>query len=70
MTRLTHLVEVLQEVDYPALNLVLAQAGRGGVETNSLEGKSRSELSRASHRRAANLESSLGLDGTRHRGSQ
>jgi len=70
MTRPTPLVKVLQEVDYPALNLVLAQAGRGGVETNSLEGESRSELSRASHRRAADLESSLGLDGTRHRGPQ
>lgn len=59
---MTHLVEVLEQVDYPALGLALGETSRGGVETSTLE-DGRSEL-RNSDGGAANLEGSRGLDGT------
>jgi hypothetical protein len=42
LSRSTDLVKVLQEVDYPALNLFLVKTGRGGIEADSREGKARS----------------------------
>ena len=66
----TNLVKVLQEVDYPALNLLLVQASGGRVETDTLVGEARSELSRASNGKATDLERCRGSDGTRHRSSQ
>lgn len=66
----TNLVKVLQEVDYPALNLLLVQASGGRVKTDTLVGKARSELSRASNGRATDLERCRGSDGTRHGSSQ
>jgi hypothetical protein len=65
---MTHLVEVLEQVDYPALGLVLGETGRGRVETSTLE-DGRSEL-RNSDGRAADLEGSRGLDGTGGGGSE
>lgn len=59
----TNLVKVLQEVDYPALNLLLVQASGGGVKTDTLVGKARGELSNGS---AADLEGCRCPDGTRH----
>jgi hypothetical protein len=66
----TYLVKVLQQVDYPAFNLLLVQTGRSGVGANGLEGETRSELSRTSDGRAANLEGSGSPDGTRHGGPE
>jgi hypothetical protein len=57
---LTHLVEVLQQVDYPALNLILGQTSGGRVEADALGDKAGSELS--SNGGAADLEGSRGLD--------
>jgi hypothetical protein len=58
---LTHLVKVLQQVDYPALDLILGQASGGRVEADALRDKARSELS--SNGGAADLEGGRGLDG-------
>lgn len=59
---LTHLVEVLQQVDYPALNLVLGQTGRRGVESDRLRDEARGELRHtSSNGRGADLEGSRGL---------
>lgn len=66
----TNLVKVLQEVDYPALSLLLVQASRGRVETDTLVGEARDELSRASNGRVTDLERCRGSDGTRHGSSQ
>jgi hypothetical protein len=33
---MTHLVEVLEQVDYPTLGLSLAQTSRGGIEADTL----------------------------------
>ena len=56
----TYLVEVLQQVDYPALNLVLGQTSRGRVETDALRDHARGHLD--SNGRAADLDGSRGLD--------
>lgn len=64
----THLVEVLQEVHYATLNLLLLKTGSGGIETNRLAGESGSDLRGADNGRAADLEGSRGLDDTRHGG--
>jgi hypothetical protein len=62
---LTHLVEVLKQVDYPTLNLGLVQAGRRGVGSDGLRDEAGSELRNASRDgRAADLEGSRSLDGT------
>lgn len=66
----THLVKVLQKVDYPTLDLVLVETGGSGVESDTLVGKARGELSRTSDRRATDLEGSRSLDGTRDRGPE
>ena len=66
----THLVKVLQKVDYPTLNLLLVETGGSGVESDTLVGKARGELSRASDSRATDLEGSRGLDGTRGGGPE
>lgn len=58
---LTHLVKVLQQVDYPALDLILGQTSGGRVEADALGDKARSELS--SNGGAADLEGGRGLDG-------
>ena len=58
---MTHLVEVLEQVDNAALGLVLGKTGRGGVETSTLEG---SELRNGSNGGAADVEGSRGLDDT------
>jgi hypothetical protein len=42
LASIINLVKVLQEVDYPALNLFLVKTGRGGIEADSREGKARS----------------------------
>lgn len=61
---LTHLVEVLQQVDYPALNLALVQTGGRGVSADRLRDEAGSELrDTSSDGRAADLEGSRGLDG-------
>lgn len=57
---LTHLVEVLKQVDYPALDLILGQTGGSRVEADALGDKAGSELS--SNGGAANLEGGRGLD--------
>lgn len=54
----THLVKVLQEVDYPTLDLVLVQTGGRRVETDRLRREDGSELSRAGSGRAADVEGS------------
>lgn len=60
---LTHLVEVFQQVDYPALDLVLGQTGRRGVESDRLRDETGSELRHtSSDGGAADLEGSRGLD--------
>lgn len=58
---MTHLVEVLKEVDNATLSLVLGETGRGRVETGTLEG---SELRNGSNGGAADVEGSRGLDDT------
>ena len=62
----THLVKVLQEVDYPALNLVLVQTSRSRVETNTLVSKPGCELSRTGN---GSAEGSRCPDDTGHGGS-
>lgn len=64
------LVKVLQEVDYPALNLLLVQTGGGRVEADTLVSKARGELSRTSNRRATDLEGSRSPDSTGNGSSQ
>lgn len=64
---MTHLVEVLEEVDNATLSLVLGEAGRGRVETSTLEG---SELGNGSNGGAADVEGSRGLDDTRGGGPE
>lgn len=66
----THLVEALKQVDYPTLDLLLVQTGRGGIETDTLVGEARSELSRTSNRRATDLEGNRSANSTGNRGSQ
>lgn len=66
----TNLVEVLQEVDYPALHLALLETGGSGIEPDSLEGGGRGELRGTRNGRAAELEGSRGPGDTRHGGSQ
>lgn len=67
---LTHLVEVLQQVDYPALNLALVQAGGSGVSADGLRDKAGSELGdTSSDGRAADLEGSRSLNGDTGGGS-
>lgn len=66
---MTHLVEVLEQVDYPTLNLGLVQAGGSGVEASTLSDEAGSEL-RAHDGGAADLEGSRGPDDTGGRGSQ
>lgn len=65
----TNLVKVLQEVDNPALNLVLVQTRRSRVQANTLVGKTRSEFSGTSNGGATELEGCRRPDGTRHGGS-
>lgn len=61
---LTHLVEILQQVDYPSLNFILGQTGGCRVRANSLGNKARSELRCAdSNGGAADLEGSRSLNG-------
>lgn len=61
---MTHLVEVLEQVDYPALGLSLAQTSRGRVEADTLS-KAGSELrDLGSNGGAADVEGSRGLDDT------
>lgn len=61
---MTHLVEVLEQIDYPALGLALAKTGRGGVETDTLS-EARSELrDLGSNGGAADVEGSRGPDDT------
>lgn len=60
---LTHLVEVLEEIDYPALDLVLRQTGRRGVKSDGLRDEAGSELRHAGgDGGAANMEGSRGLN--------
>lgn len=66
----THLVEVLQEVDYATLNFLLLKTGSGGIETRRLEGEGGSDLRRTGNGRAADLEGGRGPDGTGHGSSQ
>lgn len=54
----TDLVKVLQQVDYPALNLVLGKTSGSRVESNSLGGEAGRELRRADSWRAAEPEAS------------
>lgn len=58
---LTDLVEVLQQVDYPTLDLILGQTTGGRVAADGLRDKAGSETS--SNGGAADLEGSRGLDG-------
>lgn len=67
---MTHLVEVLEQVDYPALDLGLVQAGGSGVETSTLDGEDGGELRAHSNGGAADVEGSRGLDDTGGRGPQ
>lgn len=61
---MTHLVEVLEQVDYPALSLRLAETGRGRVEADTLS-EAGSELRKlGSNGGAADVEGSRGLDDT------
>lgn len=58
---ITHLVEVLKQVDNAALGLALRQTSRGRVKTSTLE---RSELRNGSDGGAADVEGSRGPDNT------
>lgn len=61
---MTHLVEVLEQVDYAALGLSLAETGRGGVEADTLS-EAGSELRNLdSNGGAADVEGSGSLDDT------
>lgn len=60
---LTYFVEVLEQVDYAALNLGLVQASGGRVAADTLGDKAGSELRSAqSDGGAADVEGSRGLD--------
>lgn len=58
---LTDLVEILQQVDYPAFDLILGQTTGSRVAADGLRDKTGSETS--SNGGAADLEGSGGLDG-------
>lgn len=61
---MTHLVEVLEQVDYPTLGLALAKTGRGRVEADTLS-EAGSELGDlGSNGGAADVEGSRSPDDT------
>lgn len=61
---MTHLVEVLEQVDYPALGLSLAQTSGGRVEADTLSEAGSELRDLGSNGGAADVEGSRGLDDT------
>lgn len=66
----THLVEVLEQVDYPALDLILRQTSRSRVESDSLGDEAGRELGWARNGGASDGERGRSPDGARHGGPQ
>lgn len=67
----TYLVEILQQIDYPAFHLILGESRGSRIKSDSLRREARCELSagrnnRGTVHRVRNRRS----DGARHRGSQ
>lgn len=66
----THLIEVLQQVDYAALDFILGETGWRRIEAKRLRVEDGDELGWANSRSELDLARSRGTNGARNRSSQ